>query len=132
MFLSRSERIGWGIAVLIVAVMGVLVWHGPFNKVAKTAAAPVGKPVHVKIVTDKNLTIVGDYVPKMVTVRTGQQVIFDNVSNVAHTVTATNQAFNSGNLPNGSSWTLIAPKPGTYKYNCLYHPHMLGTLVVKS
>jgi plastocyanin len=122
--------IGWGIAVVIVAIMGALVAHGPFHNIAKTAAAPVGKPVSVKMITDPKT--IGAYVPHSVTVHVGQEVIFDNVSNAPHTVTANDQSFNSSNIAIGASWTFIPKKTGTYQYNCIYHPLMHGILVVTS
>ncbi len=51
---------------------------------------------------------------------------------VPHTVTADGGAFDSGRIgPNGTA-TIVAPAaPGTYRFTCLIHPQMTGTLVVR-
>ncbi len=51
---------------------------------------------------------------------------------VPHTVTADNGSFDSGRIgPNGTA-TITAPSgPGSYRFTCLIHPQMVGTLVVR-
>ena len=51
---------------------------------------------------------------------------------VPHTVTADNGSFDSGRIgPNGTA-TIVAPAaPGSYRFTCLIHPQMVGTLVVR-
>lgn len=88
------------------------------------------KVVHVKIVSDPNT--IGAYKPKRIVVHRGEHIVFKNVSDAIHTVTADNHhAFNSNNIAIGHSWTLVAKKVGTFKYRCLYHPLMVGVIVVK-
>ena len=127
--LSRAESFGFGVAVLIVIVMGILVFTGPFHKVNKTVAASSFPTLHVKVID--NPKTIGAYSPATITVHIGQKVIFDNVSSVAHTVTARDNSFDSGNLATGGSWQNTFPKTGTFQYYCIYHPGMVGTIVVK-
>lgn len=134
--MSRVEIISWSFAVLIVVIMGFIALHGPFNKINKGLAAsgptPAPYPVlHVKIVT--NPKTVGQYVPKTITAHVGQTIVFTNVSNAVHTVTATtNGVFNSGNIDiNGPGWSYVTTKAGTYPYYCVYHPLMHGKIVVE-
>lgn len=135
MFENRFEIFGGALAVLVVIVMGVLVFTGPFHKINKPApAAAVSAISHpaktVDIVTDP--TQIAIYKPKTVTIRLGQAVRFKNISNLVHTVTADNNSFNSGDIGTaGASWVFRPPKAGTFKYFCSVHPNMRGTLVVQ-
>jgi plastocyanin len=72
---------------------------------------------------------VGRYVPGTIHLRVGQSVIFKNVSDAAHTVTADNGAFDSGNIAQGVVWRFTATKAGTFPFHCIYHPFMHGTIV---
>ena len=133
MFRSPATIAGWGIAILIVTVMGVLVFTGPFHKVNKPAAVSHLPTLHAKIVTDPNTA--GRYEPHTVTVHVGQEIDITNVSDVTHTVTANNGAFDSGDVAtNGttSTWHFVPQTAGTFAYYCKYHPLMHGVLVVQS
>ena len=131
MFESRFEIVGWALAILVVAVMAFLTFHGPFERVNKTnnAAAAMARPSQiVKILTD--LKTIGRYDPKTVTIRVGQAVEFKNYDRLIHTVTST--SFNSGDIEtNGSAWAYYGAKAGRYPFYCIYHPKMRGTLVVQ-
>lgn len=128
MFESRTEVVGWVVAVLIVAVMGLLVLHGPFHDINKTHAA-VGAPVQVAIVTDPKT--IGAYKPSTIHARVGEVVIFTNNSNANHTATEDHNAFNTGDIGTGGQTGQIVPsKAGTFHFYCIYHPYMKGTLVV--
>jgi plastocyanin len=131
-FENRFEIFGWLLAVVVVAVMGVLVFHGPFKKINKpVSAAAAAPPVQtVKIVN--NSQTIGAYSPKSVTIKVGQAIAFKNVSSVPHSVTANNNSFNSGLVETGGTWIFRAKKAGTFPYYCFVHPNMHGTLTVKA
>src|SRR5947209_4455486 len=127
MSISRFEVFAWVGAVVIVGIMGFMALHGPFNKINKPAPAPIVAnvaPLHVKIETDPRTT--GSYVPISVTAKVGQRIIFSNISSAPHTVTASNNAFDSGDVATGVSWTFLPQKAGTFQYYCKYHPLMRG------
>jgi plastocyanin len=134
--MSRFDAAGLGIAIVVVAIMGVLAFHGPFFKINKTSASGAPstakyKPVTVKIVTDPKS--IGRYTPHSITVHAGQPVIFENVSSTVHTVTADNNSFNSSDIPTSAgTWRYVPQKAGTFSYYCIYHPLMHGVLVVQS
>jgi plastocyanin len=131
MGLSRAEGVGFIIAVVVVIVMGVIALGGPYHKVVKTQASGSQlRTLNVKIVNDPK--IIGRYVPAAITVHVGQRVIFSNVSNQVHTVTANEgHAFDSKDIPtNGGSWQFVPHTTGTFKYFCVYHPGMLGSIKV--
>jgi manganese oxidase len=72
------------------------------------------------------------YSPDIVTVMVGMNntITWTNNDNAAHTVTALDNSFNSGNLDPGQTWIYTFSTPGTYHYHCLYHPWMNGTVIV--
>ncbi len=71
------------------------------------------------------------YTPANFTVSPGERVTVRNEDRAIHTLTADNQAFNTGNVANGVPVTFTAPtQPGRYPYHCLLHPYMTGVLTV--
>lgn len=88
-------------------------------------AAPAPAPAVVHL---KNFA----FVPETVTIRPGQSVRFVQDDETPHTVTASDNSFDSGNLDKGKSWTHAFAKEGTYAYFCAYHTYMKGKVVVKA
>jgi len=70
--------------------------------------------------------------PSAITVRAGAVVTFRNDDDRAHTASATDDTFDTGVLAAGASARATLAKPGTYRYLCLIHPDMTGTITVKS
>ena len=61
----------------------------------------------------------------------GELVTVDNEDSAAHTVTAEDGEFGSGEVPGGATSTFQAPdEAGTYEFACEIHPDMTGTLTV--
>ncbi len=125
---SRFEIFGWALAVLVVVAMGVIVFTGPYHRINRVQAKAAAPSVTVKIVTDPKT--IGRYAPIKVTVERGQTIQWVNVSNVAHTVTG--NGFDSGAIANNNGrFKLSLSRAGSYKYYCIYHPLMHGTIVVQ-
>jgi plastocyanin len=59
--------------------------------------------------------------PEAVHVPAGTVVEWPNEGRNAHTVTADDGSFDSGNLPPGAEFRLSFPKSGAYRYYCRYH-----------
>jgi plastocyanin len=71
--------------------------------------------------------------PASTTVKAGARITVKNSDSVAHTVTADNNAFNTGDISASGTKTFTAPSnPGTFPYHCSIHPFMHGTLTVTS
>lgn len=95
------------------------------------ASAPAGgasKPVQV--VADQANG--GAYNPGSITVNAGDTVKWDWQDDSAqHSVTSDDGKFDSGLQGKGSSYSFKFTSGGTYKYKCVVHPQMLGTVTVK-
>lgn len=125
---SRSRSLA--AVIIIVAIPVVFTAVGTQTSAAAKSHKPHWKTVTVKIVTDANT--IGRYSPHKVTVHVGQKIVFKNVSDAHHTVTADNlKTFNSPDVPTGKSWSYTPKKVGRIKYFCVYHALMHGIVVVK-
>jgi plastocyanin len=65
------------------------------------------------------------------TVAAGGIVTWTNVDSVAHTVSAADGSFDSGNLNPGETYVHQFEQAGTFEYHCQYHPNMMGTITVE-
>jgi plastocyanin len=70
------------------------------------------------------------YHPATLQVPAGTTVTWTNDDPVPHTATAKDGRFNTDNIAPGQSVSLAFTTPGTFDYNCLYHPNMMGTIIV--
>lgn len=68
--------------------------------------------------------------PEATTIGTGGTVTWTNVGEVAHTVSADDGAFDSGDLDPGDTFEHTFEEAGTYSYVCAFHPNMVGTIEV--
>jgi len=76
-----------------------------------------------------------NFQPASVTVAKGGKVTWTNNDVANHTVTSTTTpsgaaSFNSGNLGPTATYTAPFTVAGTYKYFCVYHYWMPGTIIV--
>jgi plastocyanin len=70
--------------------------------------------------------------PHSLEVPSGATVIWTNKTDVAHTVTGDDLAFDdSGLIEPGKSFRQTFDVPGTYEYRCGPHPDMTGVIVVR-
>lgn len=71
------------------------------------------------------------FAPNASTVPAGTTVTWTNNDTVPHTVTSTDNAFNSGNINPGETFSFTFADAGTFTYVCSYHPNMTGSVVVQ-
>ena len=71
------------------------------------------------------------FVPERLEVAAGDRITWTNRDFVPHSVTAKESRIESGDLPQGRSWTYVARKKGEIDDICRLHPVMRGALVVK-
>jgi plastocyanin len=70
--------------------------------------------------------------PYSLEVPAGATVTWVNKTDMAHTVTGDDLAFDdSGLIEPGDSFRQTFDKPGTYRYRCGPHPDMTGVIVVR-
>ena len=70
--------------------------------------------------------------PARVEIGVGDSVTFANGDLVTHTATAEDGAWDTATLERGGQGRITFDAPGEYPYFCAYHPHMKGTVVVRS
>jgi plastocyanin len=110
--------------LLCAAVAAALVGFGRLDARAQATAPPAS----IVVVHIKNFA----FVPASVTIKPGDSVQFINDDSTAHTATAADKSFDSGNLDQNAKWTHVFKTAGTFAYICTYHPYMKGTVVVKA
>ena len=71
------------------------------------------------------------FAPRTLTIAAGDTVTWTNSDSMPHTATSEDDAFDSGNLDEGQSFSFTFTEPGTYEYVCGIHPRMTGTIVVE-
>jgi len=116
--------VGVGVA-LAVPLQPSLGGASATSAAAGTVVMPVGVGDNIKL----------DFSPAVITViiGTNNTVTWTNQDSTTHTVTATDNSFNSGDIKAGASWTYTFTTPGNYTYYCIYHSAwMKGTVIVKS
>jgi plastocyanin len=79
---------------------------------------------------------VGDnfFAPPSITIQVGGTVTWSNDGQTAHTTTANDGSFDSGNLDPGQSFNHTFTQPGTFAYYCEYHRSLgqEGTVTVQA
>ena len=77
------------------------------------------------------------YEPAEIVIAAGTEVVFTNSDSAPHTVTAGTDAepmpdaFDSGLLQQGDTFSFVFDEPGEFAYFCDRHPPMTGTVVVE-
>ena len=71
------------------------------------------------------------FVPERLEVAAGDRVTWVNRDFVPHSVTAKPKGIESGDLGEGTRWSMVAAKPGEIDYICRLHPVMHGVVIVK-
>jgi plastocyanin len=69
--------------------------------------------------------------PADVTIAAGESVSWQNQDGFAHTVTADDGAFDSGELAEGDTHEETLDEAGEFTYHCEIHPSMTGTVTVE-
>ena len=78
------------------------------------------------------------YIPHMVTIDVGGEVMWNNIDAMAHTVTAgtptegLSEHFDSGLVAPGAMFSHEFTEAGTFDYFCMVHPWMAGAVMVSS
>jgi plastocyanin len=136
--------------ILVIVVIVAIAAVAMANKDTKTAAPPPAPaptnssnqstnnpspnptPPSSESSTEKTVSIVNmDYSPADVTIKKGTKVTWTNNDDVAHTVTAdSGNAFDSGNMNKGATFSHTFDTVGTIAYHCTFHSNMHGKITV--
>lgn len=122
--ISRPRLLAGLSALLVVLVLTSAC--GPEPKKAggggKAASAAGSTTVRVKDFS---------FGPQNLTVTKGTKVTWRFEDDTDHTVTADKNAFKSGNLKNGKTYSFTFNTPGKFSYICSIHQYMTGSVTVK-
>ncbi|HEY2594539.1 MAG TPA: amidase [Chloroflexota bacterium] len=94
-----------------------------------TSAQVVGPSVSITIVEPRAQDKWG-FAPTTTSIAPGTWVTWSNDGQDAHTVTADDGTFDSGNLDPSEGFAWYFAQAGTWQYTCSLHPWMAGTIVV--
>jgi plastocyanin len=71
------------------------------------------------------------FAPPTLTVKAGTTVTWINKDDIPHAIASATSAFTKSKaLDTDDTFTFTFTAPGTYKYFCYLHPHMVGLIVV--
>ncbi|MED1202225.1 multicopper oxidase domain-containing protein [Heyndrickxia acidicola] len=122
--MQRRFRLFSSLIILIL----LCVTAGCQSQTAATEDKAVSHTVHSGSV---HIDITGSaFSTDVVYVTKGTKVTWENKDEVAHTVTSKSGAFDSKDLQTGKTFSYTFKKNGTYSYYCIYHPDMVGKVVV--
>jgi plastocyanin len=68
--------------------------------------------------------------PQTIIIARGSTVRWTNSGSVAHRSVGANNAWNSGDVTPGQSFSREFTNPGTFAYSCTLHAGMTGTIIV--
>ena len=127
----RRLALSLGVALALAGSVALADEYGqpaspPSTPVAQ-AASPAPEASPISVIHIKNFA----FVPDTVTIHPGQTVRWVQDDEAAHTVTAADKSFDSGNLDQKATFKFTFAKEGTYAYVCAYHAMMKGKVIVK-
>jgi plastocyanin len=114
----------------MTAALTLLVLNGQSALAIGDVAPPVADPVSVNILDAPRPQPKWGYAPATRTVDVGTWVTWSNDGEDAHTVTAVDGSFDSGNLDPSEGFSWFFDQAGTFTYLCSLHPWMTGKIVV--
>ncbi len=119
--------------VLAIAVLtGFVAGCGQGSSPSPTGPSPTPSPSSstVSIVSGASSKGAGAYSPNPITIATGMTVTWMNNDSITHTSTSDTNAWDSGNIAAGGSFSHTFSSAGTFTYHCMIHPGMTGTVTV--
>lgn len=126
-----NQKVLIAIAAVVIIAGGFIYYfmgsgynYGPVTSPANTSVV-TPNPQGAYPVSIKNFA----FSPAVLNIEVGKTVIWTNYDSVSHPVSGT--GFESGDLPNGRSYSYTFMSAGTFDYICSTHPRMQGQIVVK-
>jgi plastocyanin len=110
--------------------LGVVAGIAALTILSTADAQVLGPSVSINIVDAPRVQSKWGYAPATRKITAGTWVIWSNDGQDAHTVTAEDGTFDSGNLDPSEGFSWYFPQDGTWQYTCSLHPWMVGTIIV--
>lgn len=113
------------LVVPVVVVATVVITLSATSTPSTSSAAPArpaGTAVEIKDFA---------FAPTPLVAKAGSAITVTNGDGTAHTLTADDKSFDTGNLDGGAHATLTLGGPGTYTYHCEIHNYMTGKIEVR-
>ena len=125
---ARSSAVPtWALALVVpvIAVVAAVVTLTATDD-GTSGASPAARaaPATRDAVTIQNF----EFSPDPLRVAAGAEVTVANADGAAHTVTADDGSFDTGNLEGGAKATIRVAAPGRYTYLCDIHNYMTGVI----
>ncbi len=118
----RTGLLAASVVAVVVAVSGLLLAGGSGSSSPSSSKSAKTNTVEIKDFK---------YEPQTVEIKAGTKISFTNEDSAKHTATSKPQgAFDSGDLTKGQTKPVAFEKPGVFKYYCVYHAFMTGTVKV--
>ncbi|MGH2548380.1 MAG: plastocyanin/azurin family copper-binding protein [Thermomicrobiales bacterium] len=97
---------------------------------AHATPSPIASPVAVD--APKAIVHIDRFAfkPRDIEINAGTRVVWSNDDGAAHTVTADDKSFDSGQLTFSEKFGHTFEQPGTYTYYCAFHANMTGKVTV--
>lgn len=115
---AGRRRLSWLVGIALFGAFGLI---GVRHRLAAADAPP-------HVVSMENMK----FSPDVLRVRVGDRIEFRNADLVPHTATAKgSEAFDSGLIKPGETWSFVPARAGKFDYSCTFHPPMLGTVIVE-
>jgi plastocyanin len=117
--------------VLVAAALGTSACSSGSNAKSSSPAASVvtnATAANGSTITIKNFA----FTPKPLMAKVGATVAVHNADSTAHTITADDKSFDTGNIEASGQKTITVAKAGTFAYHCNIHNYMTGVIQVAS
>ena len=129
--------------------MYVLSYTGDLYKILPTSQSTIPKaqstlsqssvvPEGSTLITINGISGDNSYAPNPITINSGETITWYNADTISHTATSGSdsdpdegQLFDSDAILSKQAFTLKFDNKGTFDYYCVYHPSMVGEIVVK-
>jgi plastocyanin len=121
----RLRAAALALAVPLVAAVTVLVTLSATSAPGSSAATAAKSNGTTIVISNFAFS------PSTLHVAPGTTIKITNSDGVAHTVTADNKSFDTGDIAGGASTTITVKSPGKYAYHCDIHNYMTGVIEVK-
>ncbi len=111
-------------SVLVISLATLSCGGGSKKSETPTPGTPQAQQASVKIQDF-------EFAPSKVTIKVGGTVTWTNDGPSAHTVTADDGSFDSGQLQKGKTFSQTFDSTGTFSYHCSIHPSMKAQVIVE-